>query len=151
MGFPIMPSAMRYLQLPPGQETLPKLDGMPPFRAVVLVREIVSNDWRNRVSDWLVAAGCLYMLAWGHDCSGWDDAVDWSSISAFDFKPIPPERFVMTTWHEDESIEEVFWFATHCAEHPTIPLEADLVLDIACIDREAETMATWRSAANSDS
>ncbi len=36
------------------------------------------------------------MLAWGHDCSVRDDAVDWASIGEFDFKPVPPERFVMT-------------------------------------------------------
>ena len=145
-----MTTDIRYLQLAPEEATLPELDGMPPFRAVVLVREIVSNDWRNRVSDWLVAAGCLYALAWGQDCSIWDDAVDWASIGAFDFKPIPPEHFVMTTWHEDETIEEVFWFAMHCAEHPTVALRSSLILDIASVEREVETLQAWRSAADAD-
>lgn len=39
-----MASAVRYLQLVPEQADLPDLAGMPPFRAVVLVRETVSND-----------------------------------------------------------------------------------------------------------
>jgi hypothetical protein len=146
-----MTSVVRYLQVAPEEASLPDLGGFPPFRAVVLVREIVSNDWRNRVSDWLVAAGCLYMLAWGRECSVWDDAVDWANISAFDFKPIPPERFVMTTWHENESMEEVFWFATNCAEHPSIPLDLDVILDIASVAREADTMKAWAAAVSADS
>jgi len=87
------------------------------------------------------------MLAWGHECSVWDDAVDWANVSEFDFKTIPPERFVMTTWHENETMEEVFWFAKNCAGHPTIPLELDLILDIASVGREANTMNAWTGAA----
>jgi hypothetical protein len=141
-----MNEAVRYLQVVPERATLPSLEGLPPFRAIVLVRETVSNDWRNRVSDWLVSSGCLYMLAWGIDCSVWDDAVDWSNLAAFDFKPIPPDRFVMTTWHEDESMEEVFWFAKHSAEHPTVSLGSNLILDIASTGQETETVATWMNA-----
>jgi len=141
-----MTAAVRYLQLPQEEVHLPDLVGMRPFRAVVLIREMVSNGWRNRVSDWLVASGCLYALAWGEDCSAWDDAVDWANIDAFDTKPMPPERFVVTTWHEDETIEEVFWFATHCAEHPTVPLQSDLILDISSANREADATQAWASA-----
>jgi hypothetical protein len=45
----------------------------------------------------------------------------------FDFNPIPPEEFVMTTRHEDETIEEVFWLPS-TARHPNIPSIADAVL-----------------------
>lgn len=145
-----MTADARYLQVTPETE-LPSLAGMPPFCAVVLVRETVSDDWRNRVSSWLVSAGCLYALAWGEDCSIWDDAVDWANIDAFAFKPIPPERFVMTTWHDDETIEEVFWFARHCAEHPTVALESNLIIDIASVSRKIDTMQAWASAAAADS
>jgi hypothetical protein len=145
-----MTTAVRYLQLAPEESNLPDLNGMRPFRAVVLVRETVTNDWRNRVSDWLVAAGCLYVLAWGKDCSVWDDSVDWANIDAFDSKPIPPEHFVMTTWHEDETIEEVFWSATHCAEHPTVALQSDLILDIASANHEVDTIHAWAGALADD-
>ena len=141
-----MNDAVRYLQVVPEDAALPNLEGLPPFRAIVLVREAVSNDWRNRVSDWLVSSGCLYMLAWGIDCSVWDDAVDWSNIAAFDFKPIPLDRFVMTTWHEAEPAEEVFWFAKNCAEHPTVSLNFNLILDIASAGQETDTVTTWTNA-----
>jgi hypothetical protein len=55
------------------------------------------------------AVGCLYMMAWGIDCSIRDDAVDWANISDFDFKPIPPERFVMTTWHAPAKRSLTIW------------------------------------------
>jgi hypothetical protein len=146
-----MTSAVRYLQVAPEEASLPDLGRFSPFRAVVLVRESVSNDWRNRISDWLVAAGCLYMLAWGHECSTWDDAVDRANVSAFNFKAIPPERFVMTTWHDGEPMEEVFWFAKNCANHPTIPLDLNLILDIASVAHEADTIKTWTAAIVTDS
>jgi hypothetical protein len=140
-----MTGSIRYLQIAPEAQELPAIETSP-FRAIVLVREGVSNEWRNRVSDWLVASGCLYMLAWGIDCSIWDDAVDWANISEFDFKPIPPERFVMTTWHENESIEEVFWFAKNCASHPTVAIDADMILDISTLNRMDETLSDWATA-----
>lgn len=67
------------------------------FRAVVLVREPVSNGWRNDVSDWLVAAGCRDMLAWGDECTQWDDAVDWASLAFNGGVGLSDDRFVMTT------------------------------------------------------
>ncbi len=91
------------------------------------------------------------MLAWGHECSIWDDAVDRANIDAFDFKPIPPERLVMTTWHANDPMEEVFWFAKNCAEHPTIALSLDVILDIASVDREADTVKAWMAAVSADS
>jgi len=78
-----MNSTAHYLQVAPEAGALPELPGSAPFRVVVLVREAVSNAWRNRVSDLLVKSGCLYMLAWGVECSRWDDAVDWVNVEAW--------------------------------------------------------------------
>lgn len=140
-----MTSSLRYLRLDPGG-ALPALDGAGPFRAVVLVRLPVDNDWRNQVSDWLVAAGCLYMLAWGDECTKWDDAVDWAVLDAFDFGPIPHERRVTTTWHEDDSLEELLDFAKRCAFHEIVPLETTWVFDIADVDSEQALQAAWAAA-----
>jgi len=138
-----MSIAARYLQLAPQADEMPKVPCASPYRAVVLVREGVSNEWRNRVSDWLVKSGCLYMLAWGVDCSIWDDAVDWANMHEFDFESTPLERFVMTTWHEHETIDEFFAFAKNWASHPTVAVDANVILDISSEDREAETLAAW--------
>lgn len=55
------------------------------------------------------------MLAWGIDCSSWDDTVDEANLAKWNFNEIPDENFIMTTWHENDSIQEVFWFAKNCA------------------------------------
>jgi len=110
-----------------------------------VIEEKVTDDWREQVSRWLVASGCLYMMARGDECSRWDDSVDYANLEAFDYGDIPDERFVMTTWHERQSLAEVFWFAAHCAYHPTIEL-ATVILDIAAAPREAEIRTLYNDA-----
>ena len=71
----------------------------------------VNSEWRQTVSEWLVDQGCLYMMAHGDECSLWDDSVDIANLEAFDwnFDDIPEDKHVTTTWHENESLEEVFF------------------------------------------
>ncbi|MGO1070141.1 DUF7684 family protein [Lysobacter sp. CA199] len=125
-----MPYPPTYIHLTP-ESTLPALNIGQPFRAVVIAEQAVSPDWQSQVGDWLVASGCLYMMAWGQDCSSWDDAVDWASLRAFDFGDVPDDRDVFTTWHTDEPLSEVFWFAKNSAAHPTVALEHDVLVHIA--------------------
>lgn len=138
-------SNVRYLWLPSGA-TPPDLE-VGPFRAVIVVEQVVDADWRGRVSEWLVARGCLYMMAWGRDCSAWDDSVDWANRDAVGSWDIPEERFVMTTWHEKEPLPEVFWFAANCAYHPTIELPVTLVVHVAVYPREDQMLALYGAAA----
>jgi hypothetical protein len=41
---------MKYLQLKPGS-TLPDISNLNPFRSVVIVEEMVTLEWQERVSD----------------------------------------------------------------------------------------------------
>jgi hypothetical protein len=123
-------SALTYIHLAPGNP-VPALGACAPFRAVVVVESRVTSEWQSTVSDWLVRSGCLYMMAWGLDCSSWDDSVDTSNAEAFDYGKIPDERFVVTTWHADEPLGEVFWFAKNCAFHPTIELSGTIIIRIS--------------------
>ena len=108
-----------YLQLPP--EVLPVGDGpLRPFLAFIFIRDTVTPEWQWAISKWLVAAGCLYMCAWGPDCSSWDDSVDYANLEAFSYGDIPEDRFVMTTWHDEEPLEEALWFAKYTAQHPRL-------------------------------
>lgn len=99
------------------------------------MEEEVTPAWRDLVSERLVSAGCLYMMAWGDQCTSWDDSVDIANIELFNYKEIPEDQFVMTTWHEDEPVEEVFWFAQNCAFHPVVELNNTLILDISPVER----------------
>jgi hypothetical protein len=55
-------------------------------------------------------------------------AFDCANLEVFDFGDIPNSEFVMTTWHENESLQEDFWFAKEAAHHPTVKLDNILVL-----------------------
>ncbi len=130
-----------YLHLLPGKEPPSLPTGA--FPAVVVVSEPVTAEWRNLVSDWLVRSGCLYMMAWGHECSLWDDSVDYSMIAAHNLCETPDDSFVMTTWHDDDPLEEVFWYSENCAYHPTIDLARTIIIDIASSDRSAELLQAY--------
>ena len=111
---------------------------MNPFRSVVIVEGSVSPKWQGAVSDWLVNSGCLYMMAWGDECSTWDDSVDNSNMAEHDYGEIPNEKFVMTTWHDDEPLKEVFWFCKNGAIHPSVNIDNVLLLHISNSNKEAE-------------
>jgi hypothetical protein len=140
-----MTTATEYRQLTPDQ--VPQDEGpQRPFLALVIIRDPVTPEWQWAVSKWLVASGCLFMCAWGPDCSSWDDSVDYANMEAFSYGDIPQDRFVMTTWHDDEPLDEAVWFAKHTAQHPTVALELAVIVDVSAIDHRDEMLALWTAA-----
>ena len=135
----------RYHRLKQG-DPLPDLHGLSPFKAVIIIDVDVEPDWQSLVSRWIADAGCRYMVAWGKGCSSWDDSVDIANLEQFDYGDIPENEFIMTTWHEKESLEEALWFAKTAARHPTVKLENVLFLHIGTIDREAEISSLFAAA-----
>lgn len=109
-------------------QLLPEILDLRPYKAVVLIERPVSEAQRAAVSRDLCASGCLYMMAWGENCSAWDSSVDLENLKQFGFSDIPEGSFVMTTWHENESIDDVFWYAKNCAFHPTVELAETLIV-----------------------
>jgi hypothetical protein len=136
---------LTYLQLPPGSEP-PALDHLAPFLAIVLSEEESSELWQAEIARWLVASGCRFMLAWGKDCDAWQDMVDDANLEAFDYEDVPEQNVVMTTRHEDEEREEVFWFARHRAAHPSHSFKATVILDISTVGRKDEIEAEYMDA-----
>ena len=140
-----MTTSVHYVQLPHGAEP-PQNVVAAPFQAVVISEEAVSPEWRARVSAWLVKTGCLYMCAWGTDCSEWDTSVDMANIKANCYEEIPEDRFVMTTWHKNEPLAEAFWFAKNNAHHPTVAIQNTLLVHVARVNRERELLASFAEA-----
>ncbi len=134
-----------YCHLSPG-EKLPDISAPLASRMVVVVEAEVSPKWRVLVSDWIAKSGCLYMMAWGRDCSLWDDSVDMANIEAFDFGEIPEDKFIMTTWHDDEPLSEVFWYAKNNAPHSFVELEGTVLLHISAERRERELLDAYAAA-----
>ncbi len=138
---------LQYLHLARG-DTPPEMDLAAPYRAVLVAEADVQMPWRLLVCDWLVRTGCLYVMAWGRDCELWHDCVDECHLAMFDYGDIPDERHVMTTWHDDEPLGEVFWFCENCASGPDGDLARTIILHIAPAPKEAELLAAYRAAAD---
>lgn len=117
-----------------------------PSRVVLIAESEVTPTWQHQVSQWLIASGCLYMMAWGVNCSSWDDSVDMANLEEFDFKPIPEGRFVMTTWHEKQALQEVFWYAENCAHHPVVEVTSTVLLHISPAPRAAELLGAYEAS-----
>ena len=136
---------VRYLRLQCG-DPFPAPDGFSPYKAVVVIEEAVSPEWQVAASRWLAGSGCLYMMAWGKDCESWDDSVDSANMEQFGYGDIPEDSFITTTWHDDEPLQEVMYFAKEVARHPTVELDNVLFLHIGPADRQAEFEALYRDA-----
>lgn len=140
-----MAHPVRYIHVAPECQ-LPEVAAQAPFRAVVIAEEECSHAWQAEVCGWLVKTGCLYMMAWGKNCTSWDDSVDIANLERFGFEDIPDDQFIMTTWHQDEPLEEVFWFSKNNSHHPTQTLTSDLLLHIAVQPRELELLRSYAEA-----
>ena len=140
-----MTKSVEYVQVEPGT-TPPTIGASQPFRAVVIIESAVSPEWQSSISDWLVQSGCLYMMAWGENCSSWDDSVDRANIEQFKPAEIPASEFVVTTWHERESMEEVFWFSKNNAFHPTVKLRRTVLVHISFRNKHDELLKAYARA-----
>lgn len=130
---------MEYLQLHNNQ-VLPHISHLKPFKCVVIIESIPTPEWQAKVSEWLVTSGCFFMMAWGIESSSWDDSVDDANLEIFNYEDIPDESFVMTTWHPDEPLEEVFWFCKNAAQHGIHILDNVLILHITNQNRCKELL-----------
>jgi hypothetical protein len=74
-------------------------------------RGIPDNALRERCTA-LLEAGARYVCVWGPDCSRIHDACD---RAAGDLGLNHDNAVIMSTWHEDEPLQEAVWFAANAA------------------------------------
>ena len=67
-----------------------------------------------RLARQLIDRGAVYFCVWGPGCERVHDLID-SEWLADGFEP-DSEFTLLTTWHTDEPLEDVIWFAVHAAE-----------------------------------
>jgi hypothetical protein len=135
---------VEYLQVLNGT-SLPDINRLKPYKSVVVIESPVSPEWQATASKWLVESGCLYMMAWGNECTTWDDSVDLACLEKFNFGDIADKDFVRTTWHNSEPLEEVFWFAKNSAFHSE-ELDNTLILHISTTGKSDEFLRMYASA-----
>ena len=136
---------LRYLHLRPG-DALPAHAVSRPYKALVIIEDDVTPEWRGLVSRWLVDTGCLSMSAWGRACSAWEDSVTDANLEDFDFGDVPDERFVMATWHDDEPIDDALFYVKYLGAHPSERLVHVLIVHIVPEPREDDVVAEYRRA-----
>ncbi len=136
---------LEYLHLNAG-DAPPLLAVAAPFKAVVVIETEVTPEWRDQISEWLVRSGCLYMMAWGKRCSDWDTSVDDANLAMFNFGEIPEDSFVMTTWHENETLEEAFWFSQFCAMHPSVEIQRTYIVHVSPEPRRSAMLNAFSEA-----
>lgn len=130
----------RYLHIPP-EGRLPQSPIERPYAAVIILDAKITPEWRDEVSRWLVRSGCLFMMSWGVDCADLHDSVDFAFSEEFSGKEIPDDKYLLTTWHDDEPLEDVFWFAQHAAHHEAFDQRRLLLLDISRQSRELDILS----------
>jgi hypothetical protein len=138
-------TAIMYLN-PVSGSALATYHGKTPYMCIVITSSPTSVKWRNTLSEWLISTGCRYMMAWGEDCGQLHDAVDDANCAKFNYTDIPDQDFIMTTSHESEPLEEVFFFAKFCASQDGMPFEQLLILDVDHINREDELITLFRNS-----
>ena len=121
---------MEYLHLKKDASHIPVLQ-IGKFRCIIVAEEAVAESWQSKLSSWLVEGGCLYALAWGVNASSWDTSIDIANITYVGDSDLNDANLVVTTWHDDEPLSEVFWFAKHLALHPYYELRDTVVVHIS--------------------
>lgn len=69
----------------------------------------ITQQERAALSTAIAASGCGWAVCAGHECSAWDDAIDWAHLSRYQFDP-PEDASLVTTWHTDDPPADVVDF-----------------------------------------
>ncbi|TKB92852.1 MAG: hypothetical protein E8D41_08780 [Nitrospira sp.] len=67
----------------------------------------------SNMANWALDQGAVYVCAWGPDCERVHDIIDEVLVDRDPGET--DEDVIMTTWHDDETLEEALWFAVNSA------------------------------------
>ncbi|HSI14499.1 MAG TPA: hypothetical protein VK961_20785 [Chthoniobacter sp.] len=73
----------------------------------------VSTETIARIAERFLASGLIYVCVWGPDCERVHDIFD--EVYVGDDTTTPSSDMMMSTWHDDEPLEEAIWFFLECA------------------------------------
>ena len=73
----------------------------------------MSVDEISNIANWALDQGAVYVCAWGPDCERVHDIID--EVLVDRNSDTTDEDVIMTTWHDDETLEEALWFAVNSA------------------------------------
>ena len=139
------------LTLEKGHVWLMRLDRRGPFSSPCPGEEfslLLVTGWgaitptqQNELSTAFVRQGCRYAMCAGPQGSSWDDSIDWVCVD--DELRGSPSPFTMTTWHDDETLEDTAEFFANCSFFDDWIAENFVV---CVLDGSEERLAEVRSA-----
>ncbi len=97
----------------PSEAVLPTV--AEPFAAMLWSARTASAEEMSAVAARLIEAGCTYFVAGGEECEAWHDAADHAFLELNLGGEEYDRRFLMTTWHAGEPVDEVAFHLGMCA------------------------------------
>ncbi|MBJ9704063.1 hypothetical protein [Acinetobacter calcoaceticus] len=84
-----------------------------PYYIILVVKtDAIPPKWRNWICEQIVySKHCIQAMVTGYEYSLWDDVLDEEYLFFHNYQP-PADHCFMTTWHEDETLEDI----TECAK-----------------------------------
>ncbi len=117
-----------YLELAANQDILYDLPKHPYIAILAIYNNSITPDWQNQCADWIVNSKyCYQAMAWGYECSSWDDALDFSYLESCNYF-VNDDYDFMTTWHQNQKLEDVIEFAEFCVRFPNKSTAPHIVL-----------------------
>jgi len=105
-------------------------------------QENVSDAEMMAVANWLLSSGCRYAVCAGIKCSEWHDAIDAADV----IRDPAGQNVVMTSWHENESIQDIVWFWLNATNFDDVVFENYLALFIGDSKANSEIQSAISSS-----
>lgn len=105
---------------------------------IYAVDENTTCEEQEAISDQIVISGCRYAVCAGYRSSSWDDSIDMAYLKR-NAGEVHDENFVMTSWNDNESLEDIVFFFLFLTSFGYFTAERFVVLlvgeDGSCLSR----------------
>lgn len=123
----------------PDELTLPSVNGFYPCVIYALRRTSIVE--KSMVIEALLAGSCRFFVCGGIECETWHDVADEIIVRQESEQNSAFEQSICTTWHENEGVEELFFFLESCTDvEDADPSVRGLILLIGGAEEEALTL-----------
>lgn len=100
----------------PQMEQLPRDLGIYSHHCVLFLAvdgTVLADEQLFSLVGWVMDQSAVYVCVWGPGCERVHDVIDEAIIELDQTET--DETVIMTTWHDDETLEEALWFALNDA------------------------------------
>ncbi len=80
------------------------------FPCLIYSSQKTAYEFKIKAASKLIGTGCQFVVCGGIECEQWHDAVDESISSAALIGEDVSSSKIMTTWHAEESVDELAFF-----------------------------------------